>query len=95
MEENILRAKQLIAKKRIPPKFILEEAIQQIESFLSVSPERNLLVDGFNGWMMRVSDMPESKRAELRAVAEDITAKQVYPAWRKASTLLKAEAPNS
>ena len=84
MEENIERARELIQKKMMPPKFILQEAISQIESFVSLPASQNALVANFDQKMERVRTLPADKRAELRREAERMTAEQVYPAWKKA-----------
>src|SRR5436190_13486820 len=95
MDENIERVRVLIQKKMVPPRFILEDAVSQIESFVSVPPAQNALVANFDQRMQKVQSLPTGKRAELRAEAERITAGQVYPAWRKAQALLKTMIPTA
>ncbi len=95
MEEVIVEARRIIAKKLVPPKFILQASIEQIDGFLSTPAAQNPLVTTLTEKMQRVKDLPASKQAELRAAAEKITAEQVYPAWRKAKALLEAEVPRA
>jgi uncharacterized protein (DUF885 family) len=95
MEEVIVEARRIAGEKLLPPKFILQAAIQQIDSFLSTTPAQNPLVVTFADRMRRVKELPPSKQEELRAAAEKITAEQVYPAWRKAKALLEAEVPKA
>jgi uncharacterized protein (DUF885 family) len=93
MEEVIVEARRKIERKLVPPKFILQAAIAQIDGFLSTPAARNPLVITFAERMKPLKDLPASEQAELLAAAERITAEQVYPAWRKARALLAAEVP--
>ncbi len=95
MEEVMVEARRLIGKKLVPPKFILQAAIVQIDGFLSTPAAQNPLVTTFAERMQRVKELPPPKQAELRAAAEKITAEQVYPAWRKAKAFLDAEVPKA
>jgi uncharacterized protein (DUF885 family) len=95
MEEAIVEARRLIGKKLVPPKFILEDAIAQIDVFLAMAPSQNPLVQSFADRMRRVKDLPETRQAELRASAEKTTTEEIYPAWRKARALLEAQLPTA
>lgn len=95
MEETIIEAQRLIAKKLTPPKFILQAAIAQIDVFLATAPAQNPLVATFVSRMRGVKDLPLARQAALTKQAAQITADKVYPAWRKARALLAAELPNA
>jgi uncharacterized protein (DUF885 family) len=95
MEEAMVEARRIGGKKLLPPKFILQSSIRQIDGFLSTPAAQNALVATFASRIERMKDLPASQRAELRAAAEKITAEQVYPAWRKAKALLEADVPKA
>jgi len=95
MEEATNEARLLIAKKKVPPRVILQASLREIDGFLSTPAARNPLVATFADRMQRVDALTAAKQTELRAAAEQITDTQIYPAWRKAKALLEAEVPRA
>jgi uncharacterized protein (DUF885 family) len=95
MEEAIADSRSLAAKKVIPPRFILEATIKQIQSFVDPSPGQNPFVTAFAEKMNAVDAIPAAQREQLRAEAEKIVATQIYPAWKKAAATLQAQLPRS
>ena len=91
MEEAIAEAQRLAAKKVVPPKFILRATVKQMQGFSDPSPAQNPFVTVFADKMAAIKSLPEARRAELRAAAEDIVGGQIYPAWKKAIALLEAQ----
>ncbi len=71
MEEVIVEARRLLGKKLVPPKFILQAAITQIDVFLSTPAVQNPLVASFAERMKQVKGLPAPRQEELRAAAED------------------------
>jgi uncharacterized protein (DUF885 family) len=95
MEETIVEARRLIAKDLVPPKFILQAAIAQIDGFLADAPAKNPLVTTFAEKASRIEGLSAARRSAMQAQVEQITAREVYPAWRKARALLVAELPKA
>jgi uncharacterized protein (DUF885 family) len=95
MDELIAESKRLAAKGVLPPRFILQAAIKQMQTFILPPPGENAFVGAFARKMEAIKTMPEAKREELRAQAEKIVATQVYPAWQRASTLLQSQLPHA
>ena len=95
MEEAIAESKRLAAKNVIPPKFILQATVQQMQNFADPSPGANPLVTMFAQKMDAIPSIPAARRAELRAAAEKIVGLQVYPVWKKAIATLEAQLPRS
>jgi uncharacterized protein (DUF885 family) len=89
MDEAIADASARAQKGMVPPRFILEATIAQMEQFISTPPARNPFVAVFNDRMAAVSAIPAAARERMRAEAERITARQVYPAWQRALALLR------
>jgi len=95
MEEAIAESRRLAAKNVIPPRFILEATIKQMQSFVDPSPSQNPFVTAFADKMALVEAIPAGQREQLRAEAEKVVATQIYPAWKKASATLQAQLPRS
>jgi uncharacterized protein (DUF885 family) len=91
MEESIAEAQRLEAKKIIPPKFILQATVKQMQGFADPSPAQNPFVTLFDGKMAAIKSLPEAKRVELRTAAEKVVGDDIYPAWKKAIALLEAQ----
>jgi len=95
LEEAITQSNRLAAKGVIPPKFILQATIQQMQNFSDPSPARNPFVTVLEEKMAAIKTMPEGKREELRAQAEKVVATQIYPVWKKATAVLESQLPRS
>jgi uncharacterized protein (DUF885 family) len=99
MEEAISESRRLAAKNVIPPRFILEATIKQIQSFVDPSPGQNPFVTAFADKMAALSEgtqaIPATQREQLRAEAEKVVTTQIYPAWKKAAATLQAQLPRS
>ena len=84
MEEATAEARDLASKGMVPPRFIVRATLAQMQQFIGVPAAQNPYVTAFADRMAASGAIPESKREELRAAAERVTASQIYPAWQKA-----------
>jgi uncharacterized protein (DUF885 family) len=91
MEEAIDEARRLETKNIIPPKFILQATVKQMQGFVDPSPGQNPFVTAFDQKMAAIQSLPEAKRQKLRADAEKVVGDDIYPAWKKAIALLEAQ----
>jgi len=91
MEEAIAEARRLEAKNTIPPKFILQSTVKQMQGFSDPSPGQNPFVTAFDDKMAAIKSLSEVKRQQLRAAAEKVVGDDIYPAWKKAIALLQAQ----
>ncbi len=89
MEEATAEALRLSEKRMAPPRFIVRATLTQMRQFVSTPAAQNPFVTAFADRMAAAGGIPETKRNELRAAAERITAAQVYPAWRNAIAVLE------
>ena len=89
MEEAITEARRLEAKNIIPPKFILQATVKQMQGFIDPSPGQNPFVTVFDGKMAAIKSLPDAKRQQLRSAAEKVVGDDIYPAWKKAIALLE------
>jgi len=94
MEEAIAESRRLAAKNVIPPKFILDATIKQMQGFVDAAPAQNPFVSIFEQ-KMEAAKVPEPRREALRREAEIIVASEVYPAWKKAIAALETQLPRS
>ena len=90
MDEAIAESRRLAMKSVIPPKFILQATIKQMQSFADPAPAQNPFVAVFVQ-KMEAAKIPEPRRAELKSQAEKIVAAQIYPAWKRAIAQLDSQ----
>jgi uncharacterized protein (DUF885 family) len=95
MDEAIALSARQAGKNIIPPKFILEATIRQMQSFADSSPTQNPLVTTLGQKLTAVKNLPEAKRRALIADAEKTVSAQVYPAWKRAIAQLQSQLPRS
>ncbi len=92
MDEARERSKALAAKGVLPPKFILEATIHQLESFSDPAPAQNPFVTAL---IAKLDFATAAERDSIRSSAESVVAKQIYPAWKKAAAELKSQLAKS
>jgi uncharacterized protein (DUF885 family) len=91
MDEAVAEARRIREKGMIPPRFILQATIKQMQSFIDQAPPQNPFVSALVQKMAAIKSIPETKQAELRSSAEKIVTTQVYPAWEKGIELLQSQ----
>jgi uncharacterized protein (DUF885 family) len=95
MDEAMAESRRLAAKRIVPPRFILQATVKQMQSFTDPSPAQNPFVTVFADKLDAVKSIPEARRRELTASAEKIVGTEVYPAWKKAIALLESQMPKA
>jgi len=95
MAEAIALSARQAAKNVIPPRFILEATIRQMQSFADSSPAQNPLVTTLGQKLTAVKNLREASRSALLADAEKTVGAQVYPAWKRAIAQLQSQLPRS
>lgn len=88
IDEAIARARSAADQGLLPPRFILERARTQVQSFLAPAPEQNLFVSALERRSASISSL--SAEARLRALAEatDLVKERIRPAWQRIEKLL-------
>ena len=89
IDESIAVARRIAAKKLVPPRFILNLTIRQMQQFIGSPPAANPLVTTVSDKLALITTMPAARREELRTRAERIVGDEVYPAWRRAIAFLQ------
>jgi uncharacterized protein (DUF885 family) len=95
LDEATAEARRLAAKKVVPPRFILQATIRQMQGFVDSSPGQNPFATAFAEKLAGIKSIPDAKREALRAEAEKIVAAQIYPAWKRGITLLQSQLAGS
>jgi uncharacterized protein (DUF885 family) len=96
-EQVIAGLKLREAKGVIPPQFTVEEVITQMESFIGVPAQQNMLYTSFKEKLDRIpaDRLDESARGELLAGVERSIDGSVYPAYRELIAYFKALQPKA
>jgi uncharacterized protein (DUF885 family) len=95
MDEATAEGRRLVAGRLLPPKFILQITATQMRGFLDMPPASNPFVATFAEKLAAVTDLPQAQRESLRAAAERVTTSQIYPAWRRALSLVESQIPQA
>lgn len=95
MDEAIGEARQLVARKMLPPRFIVQTTLAQMRSFSDVAPAQNPLVTAFAQRIQNIEGLSSAQRSELQGQATRIVTEQVYPAWRRGIALLESILPKT
>jgi uncharacterized protein (DUF885 family) len=95
MDEATAEARRLAEKGMIPPRFIVQATLTQMQQFLGTLPRDNPLVATFAEKLAAIPAIPASKRDQLRAEADNIVSGEVYPAWLRAIVVLQTALPRT
>jgi uncharacterized protein (DUF885 family) len=95
IDEAIARARAAAAKGTIPPRFILERARSQVQSFLKPPPEQNLFVLALTRRSERIEGLPADTRQRYLAEATALVATRIRPAWQRIELLFNEIEPRT
>ena len=95
LDEATAEARRLAAKNVVPPRFILNATIKQMQGFVDSSPGQNPFVTSYAEKLAAIKSLPDAKRAALREEAAKIVGAQIYPAWNRGVALLQSQVAGS
>lgn len=95
MDEAVGEAKQIVSRKLLPPRFIVQTTLTQMRGFSDVAPAQNPLVTSFAQKIQNIQGLSSAQRSELQGEATRIVTEQVYPSWRRAIALLESMLPKT
>jgi uncharacterized protein (DUF885 family) len=95
MDEAIAESRKLAAKNIIPPRFILQATIKQMQSFVEPDWVENPFASTFVQKTDSIHFTSAARREALRSEAEKIVGTQIYPAWKRGITLLQSQLARS
>jgi uncharacterized protein (DUF885 family) len=93
--EAVADSERQAAAGVLPPSFILTATISQMERFVAPAPAANPLVTVLNAKMAGIAELPNERRDELAAAAAAVVADEIYPEWRRAVGVLRAQLPRA
>ncbi len=88
IDEAIARARAAAAKALIPPRFIVERAQTQVDTFLAPAPSQNALVTALAERSALLNDLTSQARAEAIAAATRIVGERVRPTYARVQAFL-------
>ena len=88
MDEATARARRAATRKLIAPRFILERAQAQVETFLKPAPEQNVLVTSLATRSAALADLAPEARAAAVARATAIVATKIIPAYQRTKAFM-------
>ena len=83
LQEAMAESQRLAMKGVLPPKFILQATIDQMNRFTESAAAQNPLVTVLGQKMDAMKELPAARRQALLSQAEGIVGRQVSPAYRK------------
>ena len=95
MDEAAARARSLAAKGILPPRFILQATIKQLQSFVDPAPRQNPFLVTLATKMKLLTAMSAAQQEALLHQAEAIVSGKIYPAWKHAAAVLESQLPKS
>lgn len=95
MDESVAEARQLISRKMLPPRFIVQSTLKSMRAFSDVAPAQNPLVTTFAQRIQNIEGLSSAQRTDLQHQATKIVTEQVYPAWRRAIATLEGILPQT
>ncbi|MDQ3617605.1 MAG: DUF885 domain-containing protein [Pseudomonadota bacterium] len=95
MGEAVTEARAQSAKGILPPRFILQATIAQMEQFIAPAPAANPLVTTLNQKLAEAGEVDATQRTARVDEATVIVRDGVYPAWRAAIAELQSQLPRS
>ncbi len=81
----------------IPPTFILEKVLKQLQGFVKADPKKNAFYLALMGKLEKVESIPDAEKLKYLAEAEKAINTVIYPIWAELEayiTALKAKSTN-
>jgi uncharacterized protein (DUF885 family) len=93
MREAIARSAAQADQGIVPPDFIIDATLAQMERFIAVPADENPLTTTLLQKTEHLPDLDAEERASLAVEAARIVANDVYPAWREGLAELRRQRP--
>ncbi len=88
MDEALARARAATARKMIPPRFILERAQYQVDTFLKPAAAQNVLVTSLEQRTAALQDLAPEARSAAIARATRIVEDKIRPAYSRVQAFM-------
>ncbi|WP_438480996.1 DUF885 domain-containing protein [Oleiharenicola lentus] len=91
IDDLILQAKQLAADGVLPPRFIIDSTIGQMERYIAPELSQNLLVNSLTSRVAALKTVSAERQAEFKTQAETRVRDNIIPAYQRAIDLLREQ----
>ncbi len=95
MIDAVADVRTLQARGIVPPRFILEATIAQMDRFVDGGAANNTYVTVLEQKMQSMEGLTAVDRERFRAQAQAIVAGQIVPAWREGIAALRSQLPQA
>ena len=95
MAEATVESRRLAGQGTLPPRFILNATIAQMQQFVAPAPSENPLVTALVTKMQAVPEISRDRLEALRSEATRIVEAEVYPAWSAGIAALESQLPDA
>ncbi len=79
----------------IPPRFVVEEVLKEMRSFVAQPAAANILATSFKTRAAKINGLSEQQRADFQSRVERAITAQVYPAYQKLIDYFQALLPKT
>ncbi len=93
LDEGIARTRAAVKRGLIPPRFIVERSLQQLDQILAPVPEKNIFVTALEGRLAALKNGEAAARTDALEKARAIVAADVIPAYTRVRDLLRELLP--
>ena len=93
MSEATQHARDVAARRLLPPRFILDVVVSQMRQFIQPAPAQNPFVSALAETLETIAGLSESEKASLTKEAEAVVAKDIYPQWSRAIAVVESFKP--
>src|SRR5882724_5316365 len=70
-------------KQILPPRFVVEEVLEEMSDFVGTPASENILATSFKTRAGKIAELTETQRADLQGRVEIAISGKVYPAYQK------------
>jgi uncharacterized protein (DUF885 family) len=91
IDEGIAQARDRATRGIVPPRFIIESTLAQLDRFLVDAPRQNVLVASLDERAAKVKSISTETRAHAVAEAEKIVTAEIIPAFRRIQAMLEEQ----
>lgn len=96
IDEGIAEARSAAAAGLIPPRFILQRVIDQLDGFTSLKPSANVFVTTLDQRIAALGTaIPAGQRSKFVAAAEQEVGTTIIPAYQRVRALLAGQLPEA
>jgi uncharacterized protein (DUF885 family) len=82
-------------KQILPPRFVVEEVLNEMTDFIGKPASENILATSFKTRAAKIDKLSETERADFQARVESAITKKVYPAYQRLTDYFREILPKT